>query len=105
MRETFWPTVGMVEPALGGRGPFGRYSDFTFSRRVYAGERVQGGEGGRGGVCEETDGFPGIVEAQKPGGRADQRWQRWIGGETHGGCLRWIDGVTYRTEYSSLLVA
>lgn len=38
--------------------------------------------------CEGTDSFPSVVEAQKPGGRADQRWQRWIGGETHGGCLR-----------------
>jgi hypothetical protein len=33
--ETFWPTVGMVEPLLGGGGALGRYSDFIFSRSVW----------------------------------------------------------------------
>lgn len=38
-----------MDPALGGSGPLGRYSDFTFSRSVYAGERgcICAGEGGR----------------------------------------------------------
>lgn len=49
IRETFWPTVGMVEPALGGSGPLGRYSDFTFSRSVYYG-------GERGGNCVGEEG-------------------------------------------------
>lgn len=60
MRETFWPTVGMVDPALGGSGPLGRYSDFTFSRSVYAGER--------GCICAE--------EGEREIGGEDERFSR-----------------------------
>lgn len=35
---------------------------------------VCGGEGGC--VCEGTNGFPSVIEAQKTGCRVDQRWQR-----------------------------
>ena len=45
--ETFWPTVGMVEPAVGGVGPCARKMDLIVSRSV----------------CEE--------------GLSARRWGRW----------------------------
>jgi hypothetical protein len=47
--ETFWPTVGMVEPLLGGGGAFGRYSDFIFSRSVWVRQFSFGPSGWRDG--------------------------------------------------------
>lgn len=77
IRETFWPTVGMVEPALGGRGPLGRYSDLTFSRSVYAGERVQGGR--EGGSVGGDKRFSQRCRDPEDWVEADQRWQMWTG--------------------------